>query len=270
MSGEFRVGIAGVGTMGGIVLDGLLRSGWDPARVVVSGRTLAKTAAIAERTGVLAATTADLAGQVDVIVVGVKPHDVPAALAEMSGTIRPGTVVASMAAGLSCASLEAGLPEGTPVVRAMPNTPAALGAGVTGLSGGRYATEESLRLVGEVMSSVGTVVTIPESGQDALTAVSGSGPAYVFYVADAMIEAGVHLGLTRQVATELVGRTLLGASRMLVESDEHPVVLREKVTSPGGTTAAALRVLDDRAVRGAFLEALEACRDRSAEFGRHG
>ncbi len=255
------VGIVGVGTMGGIILDGLVRAGWPTDSIVVSGRTPAKVTAAAARAGVRAVDTPDVPSGAQVVVVGVKPADVPTALHQISPALRPGTVVASIAAGLTCPALEAELPAGTPVVRAMPNTPAKLGAGVTGISAGSNATDDDLAVVAQVMSAVGAVVTIPEKSQDALTAVSGSGPAYLFYVADAMIEAGVHLGLTRQVSTELVAQTFLGSARMLVESGEHPVVLRESVTSPGGTTAAALRVLDDRAVRGAFLEALEACRD---------
>jgi pyrroline-5-carboxylate reductase len=172
----------------------------------------------------------------------------------------------SIAAGITAAHLEQRLPEGTPVVRVMPNTPALVGQGMTAVSPGRRADDRHVREAEELMRTCGTVIRMPESQLDAVTAVSGSGPAYIFYVVDAMIEAGVLLGLTRATATQLTVRTLYGAATMLTETGEHPVVLRERVSSPGGTTIAALRQLDEYKVRAAFVTAMEAAARRSAEL----
>jgi pyrroline-5-carboxylate reductase len=150
----------------------------------------------------------------------------------------------------------------------MPNTPALVDQGMAAISPGSTCTSEHLDVAEELLESVGRVIRLPEKHMDAVTAISGSGPAYIFYVTEAMIEAGVMLGLTRDVATEMVYQTVYGAATMLRETQQHPTVLREQVTSPGGTTVAALRVFDDFKVRAAFLSAMEAARDRSAELGR--
>jgi pyrroline-5-carboxylate reductase len=159
------------------------------------------------------------------------------------------------------------LPAQTPVIRVMPNTPALVDQGMAAISSGNNSTEEHLLTVETLLQSVGQVVRVPEKYQDAVTAISGSGPAYIFYVVEAMIEGGVMLGLPRDVANELVLQTVYGAATMLRETNEHPTVLREQVTSPGGTTVAALRQFDDFKVRAAFLSAMEAARDRSKELG---
>ncbi len=186
----------------------------------------------------------------------------------MTPTLLRGTTVISLAAGVSTSVLAAHVPLGTAVVRVMPNSPALVGQGMSVLSPAPGCPPESLALAAQVLGAVGEVRSAPESQQDAVTAVSGSGPAYVFYVAEAMIDAGVLLGLPRALARDLTVQTLVGAAAMLRDADEHPAVLRENVTSPGGTTAAALHVLDDAAVRAAFANAMRACRDRSAELGR--
>ena len=175
-------------------------------------------------------------------------------------------LVVSIAAGTPIAQLEAGLPPGSAVVRVMPNTPALVGQGMAGVVPGTAASAEQVAVVTGLMNAVGRSIVIPEKQIDALTAVSGSGPAYLFYVADAMIEAGVHQGLTRPEATALVNQTFVGAAAMLAESGRSATVLREMVTSPAGTTAAALRSLDDHGVRAAFLDAVEACARRGREM----
>jgi pyrroline-5-carboxylate reductase len=172
----------------------------------------------------------------------------------------------SLAAGVDTASIESQLPEGVAVVRVMPNTPAQVDEGMAAISPGTHAQPEHLERVTAILSATGRVVTVPERYQDAVTALSGSGPAYLFFVVEAMIEAGVHLGLPRDIATELVVQTMLGSAKLLRETGEHPTVLRERVTSPGGTTAAAVRVLEDHKVRAAFLGAIEAARDRSRDL----
>ena len=168
---------------------------------------------------------------------------------------------------ISAGFLEARLPGGAAVVRVMPNTPALVGEGMAAVSRGAATDDEQLARAVAVLQACGRVVEVPESQQDAVTAVSGSGPAYVFHLAEALIEAGVVQGLPRATARELAVQTLLGAATMLRETGEHPSLLREQVTSPGGTTAAALRVLDERAVRGAYVAAVAAARERSAELG---
>jgi pyrroline-5-carboxylate reductase len=176
--------------------------------------------------------------------------------------------VLSIAAGVTIRRLEAALPPGTPVVRAMPNTPALVGAGAAAVAAGRAADEADLAWAEEVLGVVGTVVRVDEPLLDAVTGLSGSGPAYVFLVAEALIEGGVLAGLPRPVATTLAVHTLLGSARLLDESPEEPAALRAAVTSPGGTTAAGLRALEARGVRSAFLEAVLAAADRSRELGR--
>jgi pyrroline-5-carboxylate reductase len=187
-------------------------------------------------------------------------------LAEIRDHVVPGNLVVSLAAGITTEFLESRLPEGSSVVRVMPNTPALVDQGMAAISPGQHCTEEHLAEAEALLRSCGRVVQVPESYQDAVTAISGSGPAYIFYVVEAMIEAGVVLGLPRATSSELVVQTLFGAATMLKETGEHPTVLRERVSSPGGTTVAALRELDDHKVRAAFIRAIEAAAQRSHEL----
>jgi pyrroline-5-carboxylate reductase len=253
--------------MGEAVLAGALAGGWSAADVVATVRRPERAAQLEQAHGV--ATSQDNVEAVrgaGVVLVAVKPKDVVALLTEVGGALEPGAVVVSLVAGLPTAAFEAALPTGTPVVRTMPNTPAQIGAGVTAISPGAHATDEHLALVERLLAGTGLVVRVAEKDQDAVSAVSGSGPAYVFYVVDALAEAGVLLGLTRQVALQIATQTVLGAGRLLDETGEHPALLREKVSSPGGTTVRALRRLDAGGVRAAFLDALEAAHARSAEI----
>ena len=172
----------------------------------------------------------------------------------------------SLAAGITTSYLESRLPQGRAVVRVMPNTPALVDQGMAAISGGAHCDPEHLAEAQALLAATGQVVEVPEKLQDAVTAISGSGPAYIFYVVEAMIEAGVVLGMPRATATQLVVQTLYGAATMIKETGQHPTVLREQVTSPGGTTAAALRELDDHKVRAAFITAMEAAANRSREL----
>ena len=190
-------------------------------------------------------------------------QDMGALLDEINDLVTPGDVVVSLAAGITTAFLESKLPDGISVVRVMPNTPALVDEGMAAISSGSSCTEADLDTAEALLSSTGKVVRVAEKHQDAVTAISGSGPAYIFYVVEAMIEAGVLLGLPRNTATELVVQTLYGAATMLKETGEHPTVLRERVSSPGGTTMAAVRQLDDHKVRAAFMTAMEAAAERS-------
>lgn len=262
-----RVAVIGGGVMGEALIASALRAGVAIDDLAVSEPSAVRATELAERHGVRAADSgAKVAGRADVVVLAVKPKDVATALAEIGPALRPGTVVVSVAAGLPLSFYERRLPEGTPVVRVMPNTPAVVGQGASAIAGGTSATDAHLATVSALLAATGLVLTVAEADLDAVTAVSGSGPAYVFYLIDALAEAGVLLGLTRDQSRELATATFAGATRLVQESGEHPVVLRERVSSPGGTTVAALRELDAHGVRAAVLAAAEAARDRSREL----
>jgi len=259
--------LLGVGMMGENLLAGLLASGVPADQIVGTDLRPERQREITEKYGIrMLGDNAEAVAGADTVVVIVKPYDVAAALDGISAALMPGALVISLAAGVELAVLESHLPSGTAVVRVMPNTPASVGEGMSAVAGGWSATEEHLARTTELLGAVGRVVTVAEKHLDAVTAVSGSGPAYVMYVAEAMIDAGVLLGLPRDVATTLATQTLYGSAKMLRDSGTHPALLRENVTSPGGTTAAALRTLDDHGVKAGFIAALEACRDRSQEL----
>ena len=260
------VAVIGAGVMGETLLSGLLRAGRAPADLVVAERRKERAAELQDRYGVEVIGNVEAVEKADTVVLVVKPQDMGSVLDEIAGSIRPGALVVSLAAGITTEFLEQRLPAGTPVVRVMPNTPALVDQGMAAISPGAHCDDEHLEHAESLLSAVGKVVQVPEKHQDAVTAISGSGPAYIFYVTEAMIEAGVFLGLPRTTATELVVQTMYGAATMLRETGDHPSVLRENVTSPGGTTVAALRTLDDHKVRAAFISALEAARDRSHEL----
>lgn len=262
-----RVAVLGGGVMGEAIVGAVLRAGVPVDDVAVSERYAARATEISERYGVRSADgAAKVAGRADVVVVAVKPGDVESVLAEIAPALGDGALVVSVAAGLPISWYEARLPEGTPVVRVMPNTPAVVGQGAAAISAGSAATDAHLRTTELLLAATGLVLRVPESQLDAVTAISGSGPAYVFYLVDALAEAGVLLGLTRSQALELAVATFRGSAALLTETGDHPVVLRERVSSPGGTTVAALRVLDAHGVRAAVLAAAEAARDRSREL----
>ncbi len=256
----------GAGTIGEALLAGLLRAGRAPDDLVFTERYAERAAELEARHGVRAVTPIEAAAHADVLFVAVKPQDVDALLGELAG-IDPTTLVVSLCAGLPTTTFEGQLPAGTPVVRVMPNAPMVVGQAMSALSPGRAATEAHLDLAEELMSAVGRVVRVPESQQDAVTALSGSGPAYFYLVVEALVDAGVMLGLSRAVATELATQSALGASTVLRETGTHPVLLREGVSSPGGTTAAGVRALEDHGVRAAMYAAVEAARDRSVQLG---
>ena len=245
--------------MGEALLGGLIAGGWEGLGVVekIDDRRAELEARFPSVAVLRAIEPADAA------VVAVKPNDVRAACAELAGTKR----VLSIAAGVPIAALEEALGAGTAVVRAMPNTPALVGAGAAAIAGGSAASDEDLEWAESVLGAVGEVVRVSERLLDAVTGLSGSGPAYVFLVAEALIEAGVLNGLPRDVSVALATQTLLGAARLLAETGETPEALRAQVTSPGGTTAAGLRALESAGVRAAFLDAVTAATQRSRELG---
>ena len=258
--------ILGAGKMGEALLSGLLRSGTPPADILVSTRRDERAKALEETYGVAAVSTVDAATRADMLLLAVKPQDMDALLAEIADVVTPGQLIVSMAAGIPTSVIERQLPDGIPVVRVMTNTPALVDEAMSAVSGGAHADEAHIARAEDVFRHVGKVVRVPEYQQDAVTAMSGSGPAYFYFLVEAMIDAGILLGLPRTVAADLMVQTAVGAAVMLRDSGEHPVRLREAVTSPAGTTINAIRELEKHGVRAAFLAAIEAARDRSREL----
>jgi pyrroline-5-carboxylate reductase len=262
-----KLAILGAGKLGEALLSGLLRGGRAAEDVVVVERSAERAAYLKDRYGVLAVDVPEAVGFAATVIIAVKPQDLGALLDELGPLVRADQLVVSVCAGIPTAFIQKRLRDGVPVVRVMPNTPALVDEAMSAISAGSHATEVHLAATEAILEPVGHVMRLPEHQQDAVTALSGSGPAYFFYLVEAMIDAGILLGLPRAVAADLIVQTALGAAVMLRDSGEHPVQLREAVTSPGGTTIAAIRELEKHGVRAALLDAIEAARDRSRELG---
>ena len=260
------IAILGTGKMGEALLSGLLRAGRRPSELLVTARREERAAELRERYGVEVVPNAEAAMKASVLVLAVKPQDMGALLTEVGPQVSAGTLVVSLAAGITTSFVSARLPADVPVVRAMPNTPVLVDEAMSVISAGEHAGEDHLALAEALLRPVGKVTRLPESLQDAATALSGSGPAYFYYLVEAMVDAGILLGMPRAAALELVIQSAVGAAVMLRDSGEHPVLLREAVTSPAGTTIAAIRELEKHGVRAAVLEAIEAARDRGREL----
>ena len=258
--------IIGAGVMGETLLSGLVRAGRRVDQLMVGEKRAERARELEERYGVAVVSNRDAAAKADTIALVVKPQDMADVLDDIAPALRPGQLLVSLAAGITTAFIESRVPDGIAVVRVMPNTPALVDEGMAAIAPGSHCDESHLAEAESLMASTGKVIRVPEKQMDAVTAISGSGPAYIFFVVESMIEAGVHLGLPRATASELVIQTLYGSAKMLRETGTHPVVLREQVTSPGGTTASALRELEVHRVRAAFLAAMEAARNRSREL----
>ncbi len=263
-AGRPTVALIGGGMMGEALLTGILRGDHDSGEVVVVERHAQRAAQLAERHGVRIVEFDEALRFADIVVLAVKPQDVPAVLQQLNVGLRPAQLVVSIAAGLTTTNLEDALPAGTRVVRCMPNTPALVDRGMTAICAGSLADEDALAATEALFASVGEVERIPESQFDAVTALSGSGPAYFYYLVEALIDAGVLLGVPRATAARLVVQTALGSATMLRETGEHPVTLREAVSSPGGTTIAAARTLEEHGVRVGVMAAVESAARRSA------
>lgn len=274
-----RIGIIGGGNIGEALLAGLIADDIDPKDIIVADPAKKRLEQLDEQYGVV--TTDDspeAAEEVDVLFACLKP-DVTLSVLEEIGSVLDSndaeTVAVSVAAGVTISAMESVLPAGTPVVRVMPNTPMLVGKGTSAVAGGRFTSEDQLETVRELLDKIGTAVSVKEKDIDAVTAVSGSGPAYFFLVTEAMVEAGVNLGLPRPLAEQLAVSTAEGASAMMTKGQQEdggdsPVQLRAKVSSPGGTTSMATRALEEEGIRKAFFTAMEACRDRSVELGSGG
>jgi pyrroline-5-carboxylate reductase len=255
--------------MGAALVGGLLDGGWEADQIGVAEIDVERRRELEQQLPKVRVvpSPAWAVADADVVVVAVKPGDVPATLAAALPALPEHALVLSIAAGVTIKTLEACAP-GRPVVRAMPNTPALVGLGASAIAPGASATDDHLDLAERLLGAVGIVVRVREHELDAVTGLSGSGPAYVMLVAEALIEAGLLVGLPRPVAAQLVAQTLLGSATLLAQSDDGPEALRAAVTSPGGTTAAGLRALETHAVRAAFVDAVVAATERSRELGR--
>jgi pyrroline-5-carboxylate reductase len=267
-----RVSLLGVGKMGEALLSGLIRSGGRSADdIVVTARREERARELVERYGVSATlSNAEAVRSTDTAVLMVKPQDIEALLGEIADELDPGRLVVSFAAGVRTSFVEKHVPGAVPVVRVMSNVAVLVDEAMSVVAAGSHADDKHVSLAEELLGYVGRVLRLPEAHLDAITATSGSGPAYFFLLAEAMIEACILLGLSRDVATELIIQTMLGSAKMLRDTGKHPVELREMVTSPGGTTIAAIRILEETGVRAAFLNAIDAARHRSAELAQGG
>lgn len=268
-----KIAILGSGSMGTAILGGLLKAGFDASNVSVSTASQASAARLAAELGVTAYSAelhADAnslaAAGADVILAAVKPMYITKVLAEVAPVLVPNALVVSVAAGITCAAMEAALPENVAVVRSMPNTPAFVGRGVTGLAAGSRANSSQVTLASSLFETVGKVVVLEESQIDALSAISGSGPAYVFLLVEKLIEAAKALGFDEQTAKLLVSETFIGSSMLLGASDQEPQELRRQVTSPKGTTERAIARLEEADLARVFTEATAAAVARAKEI----
>ncbi len=261
------IAILGCGRIGEALLGGLLGAGWTD--IVVTSRTEARATELRDRHGIEATTdNVGAVAKAELVVVAVKPQDIDVLLAEVGQLLTAQQTVLSIAAAIPTAQIEARIAPGVPVVRAMPNAPSIVHEGMAGICAGAHADEASLALAEDALTHLGRVVRVPESQMDAVTALSGSGPAYFALLAEAMIEAGILLGVSREISTTLVVQTMLGTAKQLRDLGMHPVELRESVTSPGGTTIAAIRELEQAGVRAALLNAVQAAMTRAGELAR--
>ena len=265
---ETRVAFLGGGRMGEALLSGLIRSGGrSPGDLMVTARREERVADLGDRLGVTATlSNPEAVRWARTLVLTVKPQDMEALLEQIAEALTAEHLVISFAAGIRTSFIERFAPKGTPVVRVMSNVPVLVDEAMSVISAGANAEDKHLAVAEELLNSVGKVIRLPEKHQDAITATSGSGPAYFFLLAEAMIEACILLGLPRNVGTELIIQTMLGSAKMLRDTGMHPVELREMVTSPGGTTIVAIRQLEQAGVRAAFLNAIDAACKRSAEL----
>jgi pyrroline-5-carboxylate reductase len=262
------ISILGAGKIGEALIAGLLSAEWrEPSEIVATTRRGERAVDLVDRYGIRATlSNAEAVTGSPLVVIAVKPQDIEGLLGEIGDLLAAEQTVLSVAAAIPTAFIERRIAAGVPVVRAMPNTPATVHEGIAGICAGAHADERHLDIATDVLTHLGRVVRVAEPYMDAVTAVSGSGPAYFALLAEAMIEAGILLGLSREISTDLVIQTMFGTAKQLRDEGLHPVELREMVTSPGGTTISAIRELERAGVRAAFLNAIQAAMDRSREL----
>jgi pyrroline-5-carboxylate reductase len=266
------VGFIGAGNMAEAMIGGLVRGKHvEPNRITASDPRKERLEELRASLGIEATqNNRDIAGRCSLVVLSVKPQIMDKILREVGDQMKPGTLVVSIAAGVDTSTIEESLPEGVRVVRAMPNTPAMVGAGATAISPGKHATPEDMATAKALFDAIGITVELDESHLDAVTGLSGSGPAYIFLILEALADAGVKVGLSRRNAQRLAAQTVMGSAKMLLETDEHPGKLKDMVTSPGGTAIAGLHTLEQGGLRTTLINAVETATKRAQELGRRG
>ena len=265
-----RIAVIGAGNMGTALLGGLLRGKLTtPRQITASRRGEQALAALRKRWRVQ--TTTDnrkAAAGADIIILAVKPQMSAAVLKELSPVIKKSQLIISLMAGITSKTITDKLGKACPVVRSMPNTPCLVDAGATAVAAGQHAGARELALAVKIFSSVGKAVVLPESALDAVTGLSGSGPVYIYMVIEAMIDGGVKMGIPRVVATQLAAQTVFGAAKLVLETGRHPAILKDEVTTPGGTAINAIHVLEARGLRAVLIDAVVAATQRSQELSR--
>lgn len=262
------IGFVGAGNMAEALLRGLLRGDdFAPEQISASGPRAERVGELREKYGINATTDNRVPASAEIVVLSVKPQILSRVLDEVADAISPDALVISIAAGVPVSTIQARLTAGTRVIRAMPNTPALVDAGATAIAGGEHARESDLADAKRIFDAVGVTVVLEETALDAVTGLSGSGPAYVFLILEALSDAGVKVGLSRRTAQLLAAQTLLGSAKLLLETNEHPGRLKDMVTSPGGTAITGLHTLEHGGVRTTLMNAVEAATRRSRELG---
>jgi pyrroline-5-carboxylate reductase len=265
---DSRFAFIGAGNMAEALIKGLLRAGTSPGQITATVRRPERIVELEKAHGLVAITdNAAAAKDADVIVLCVKPQAMARVVAQIAPVVNPSKLLISIAAGVPIAAIERKLGAGSRVVRAMPNTPALVGLGATALSGGGHATAEDVAFAQKLFDAVGITTVVDESLLDAVTGLSGSGPAYMFLVIEALSDAGVKVGLSRHVALKLAAQTVLGSARLLIETGQHPGHLKDQVTSPGGTAIVGLHTLEAGGLRTTLIDAVEAATKRAKELG---
>ncbi|NLI12870.1 pyrroline-5-carboxylate reductase [Pelotomaculum propionicicum] len=262
-----KIGFLGGGAMGEALLTGLVRTGLAPSALYVSDISAPRLDYLKQKLGVNITTdNVAMVQEVDIVILAVKPHLAADVLKNVAAAVRPGQTFISIAAGITTGLIESYLEGRIPVVRVMPNTPCLVGEGASAVSAGKYAAEDNVAMALAVFGAAGKAVEVPETLLDCVTGLSGSGPAYMYMILEGFIDGAVHLGLPRQVARELMAQTMLGAARMVLDSDEHLGKLRDQVTTPGGTTIAGLFAMEEGALRSVLMKTVAAAAQRSREL----
>jgi pyrroline-5-carboxylate reductase len=262
------IGFIGAGNMAEAMIRGLLRGqDFAPGQISASGPREERAAELRDKYGIAAGTDNKVPANAEIVVLSVKPQILSRVLDEVGAAIHQDALVISIAAGVPVASIQSRLASGTRVVRAMPNTPALVDAAATAIAGGEHARESDLADAKRIFDAIGLTVILEESALDAVTGLSGSGPAYVFLILEALSDAGVKVGLSRRTAQLLAAQTVLGSAKLLLETNEHPGRLKDMVTSPGGTAITGLHTLENGGVRTTLMNAVEAATRRSRELG---
>ncbi len=266
------IGFIGAGNMAEALIRGLVRGGHVPAsRIVASLPRRDRLDQLASAYGIDVTTdNREVAKRCGLVVLSVKPQIMDKVLREIGDVIQSGTLVVSIAAGVDTETIEEALADGVRVVRAMPNTPALVGAGATAIAPGKHASEADLAAAKALFDAVGITVQLDESHLDAVTGLSGSGPAYIFLILEALADAGVKVGLSRRNAQRLAAQTVMGSAKLLLDTDEHPGKLKDMVTSPGGTAIEGLHTLEVGGLRTTLINAVETATKRAKELGKGG